>query len=171
MVSLSRLARSSSSIRCCVPILVAFKRPERIQRRTVSGSRLVRRAASGTVSIVATYYNKSSGAPQELMGWIEWSEDRFELRVVRVDDDIGRVEREPLPPVCLEPIWAFRADQREHAATRSRPLELEDHVGIGWNAGARHGQISPGVHNRESMEETSAYVGAWASAGKNSSQP
>jgi len=57
MASLSSRAKSSSSIRCCVPILVAFSRPERIQRRTVSGSRLVRRAASGTVSIVAIYYN------------------------------------------------------------------------------------------------------------------
>jgi hypothetical protein len=60
VASLVMRARSSSSIRCCVPILVAFSRPERIQRRTVSGSRLVRRAASGTVSIVATYYNNGS---------------------------------------------------------------------------------------------------------------
>lgn len=50
-------ARSPSSMRCWVPILVAFKRPDLIQRRTVSGLRLVRRAASGTVSIVALYYN------------------------------------------------------------------------------------------------------------------
>ncbi len=40
-------------MRCWVPTRVALKRPDRIQRRTVSGSRLVRRAASGTVSIVA----------------------------------------------------------------------------------------------------------------------
>ncbi len=73
------------------------------------------------------------------MGWIEWSEDRFELRVVRFDDDIGRVEPEPLPPTRLEPIWAFRADQCEHATARSRPLELEDQARIGWNAGARDG--------------------------------
>ena len=52
-------ARSASSIMCWVPILVARSRPERIQRRTVSGSRLVRRAASGTVSNVASCYNKS----------------------------------------------------------------------------------------------------------------
>ncbi len=63
--SLVRRAKSSSSIRCCVPILVAFSRPERIQRRTVSGSRLVRRAASGTVSIVVTYYNNSSEVVQQ----------------------------------------------------------------------------------------------------------
>src|SRR5260370_11771629 len=54
-----RRAKSSSSMRCCVPMRVALSLPERIQRRTVSGSRLVRRAASGTVSIVATYYNNS----------------------------------------------------------------------------------------------------------------
>jgi hypothetical protein len=50
-------ARSPSSMKCWVPILVAFKRPDLIQRRTVSGLRLVRRAASGTVSVVALYYN------------------------------------------------------------------------------------------------------------------
>lgn len=105
------------------------------------------------------------------MRWIEWSEDLFELGVVRVDDDIGRVEPEPLPPSRLEPIWAFRTDQREHAAARSHPLELEDYARIGWNAGARHGQISPGVHNRESIEETGVYVGTWASADQNASQP
>jgi hypothetical protein len=105
------------------------------------------------------------------MGWIEWSEDRFELRVVRFDDNVGRVEPESLPPARLEPIWAFWADQCEHAAVRSRPLELEDYARIGWNAGARHGHVSPSVHNRESMEETSAYVGTGASAGQNASQP
>ena len=105
------------------------------------------------------------------MGWIEWSEDRFELRVVRVDDDIGRVEREPLPSPRLEPVWAFRADQREHAAARGRPLELEDYARIGWNAGARHAQISPSIDNRESIEETSADVGTWASADQNAPQP
>src|SRR6266446_2948007 len=58
-------ASSSSSIRCWVPILVALSRPDLIQRRTVSGSRLVRRAASGTVNIVALYYNNSgSRVPQ-----------------------------------------------------------------------------------------------------------
>jgi len=59
MASTSRRAKSSSSIKCCVPTLVDLRRPERIQRRTVSGSRLARRAASGTVSIVVTYYNNS----------------------------------------------------------------------------------------------------------------
>ena len=105
------------------------------------------------------------------MRWIEWSEDLFKLGVVRVDDDIGRVEPEPLPPLRLEPIWAFWTDQREHAAARSHALELEDYARIGWDAGARHGQISPGVHNRESIEETSAYVGTRASADQNASQP
>ena len=104
------------------------------------------------------------------MRWIEWSEDRFELRVVPVDGDIGRVEPEPLPPARLEPIWVFRADQREHATARSRPLELEDYARIGWNAGARHGQIGPTVHNRESLVETCAYVGIRASADQNASQ-
>jgi hypothetical protein len=51
-------SRSLSSIRCWVPIRVALRRPDRIHRRTVSGSRLDRLAASGTVSIVALYYNK-----------------------------------------------------------------------------------------------------------------
>ena len=60
-------AKSPSSIKCWVPTLVAFRRPDLIQRRTVSGSRLVRRAASGTVIIVATYYNKS-GWPLEQRG-------------------------------------------------------------------------------------------------------
>jgi hypothetical protein len=58
-------ARSASSIMCWVPILVALRRPERIQRRTVSGSRLVRRAASGTVSMVARYYNNLERAIQQ----------------------------------------------------------------------------------------------------------
>src|SRR5260370_24730840 len=53
-----RRSRSLSSMRCCVPTRVARKRPDLIQRRTVSGSRLVRRAASGTVSIVVRYYYK-----------------------------------------------------------------------------------------------------------------
>jgi hypothetical protein len=60
-----RRAKSSSSIRCCVPMRVARSLPERIQRRTVSGSRLVRRAASGTVSIVAKYYNNSTIVAQQ----------------------------------------------------------------------------------------------------------
>ena len=89
---------------------------------------------------------------------------------MRIDDDVGRVEAEALPPVRLEPIWAFRTDQREHAAARGRPFELEDHARIGRNAGARHGQISPSVHNRESVEESSAYVGIGASACQDASQ-
>jgi len=44
-------ARSGSSITCCVPILRARSRPERIHRRIVSGSRPARCAAWGTVSI------------------------------------------------------------------------------------------------------------------------
>ena len=48
--------RSASSIRCCVPTFCDRRRPLRIQRRTVSGSRPTLRAASGTVSIVVYYY-------------------------------------------------------------------------------------------------------------------
>lgn len=58
-------ARSPSSIMCWVPIRVALSRPERIQRRTVSGSRFVRRAASGTVSNVAAYYNNCASTVQQ----------------------------------------------------------------------------------------------------------
>ncbi len=105
------------------------------------------------------------------MRWIEWSEDRLELRVVGGNDDLSRVEAEPLPPVRHEPIRVFRADQREHAAEGRRPLELEDYARIGRNAGARHGQISPAVRDWECMEESSAYVGTRTSAGKNASQP
>jgi hypothetical protein len=102
---------------------------------------------------------------------VKWSKDRFELRLVRVDDDVGRVEAEPFPPARLEPIGAFRTYQREHAARRSRPLEFKDCSRIGRNAGARHSQLGPTVHNRECVEESSAYVGTWASADKDSSQP
>ena len=52
-----RARRSDSSIRCCVPIRRDRRRPERIQRRTVSGLQRARRAASGTVSMVVVYYN------------------------------------------------------------------------------------------------------------------
>jgi hypothetical protein len=114
---------------------------------------------------------KSSAAPQKLMRRVEWSEDRFELGVVRVDDYVARVEGQPLPPSLLEPIWAFRADQRDDAARRSRPLEFSDCAGIGLNAGARHGQLRPTVDNRECMDEPSAYVGTRASDGKNAAQP
>ncbi len=105
------------------------------------------------------------------MGWIEWSEDGLELGVVGGNDDLSRVEAEPLPPVRLEPIRLLRADQREHAARGRRPFELEDYARIGWNAGARHGQLSPTVHDWECMEESSAYVGTLTSAGKNAPQP
>lgn len=110
-------------------------------------------------------------APQKLMRRVERSKDSVEFGVVRIDGHLGRVEAEPLPPARLEPIRAFRADQREHAPTRSRPLEFEDCGGIGWNAGARHGQLSPAIHNREGIEESSAYVGTRAPAGKNASEP
>ena len=60
-----RRAKSFSSIMCCVPIRVALSLPERIQRRIVSGSSFVRRAASGTVSIVAIYYNNSPAFIQQ----------------------------------------------------------------------------------------------------------
>jgi hypothetical protein len=105
------------------------------------------------------------------MGWIERSEDRFELRVVRLDGDIRRIEAEPLPPACLEPIRAFRADQHDHSATRGCPFELMDGARLRWNAGARHRQLSPRVDDRECIEESSAYVSTRASAGKNASQP
>ncbi len=110
-------------------------------------------------------------APQKVMRWVKRSKDRFELGVVRGDDDVGRVEAEALPPVRLEPIRVFRADQREHAARDSCTLELKDYARIGRNAGARHGQLSPTVHNRECIEESTEYVGTRASADKNSSQP
>ena len=102
---------------------------------------------------------------------VKWSKDRFELRVVWTDDDFRRVEREPLPPARLEPIRVFRADQREHAARGSRPLELEDYARIGWNACARHGQLSPTVDNRDCMEESSPYVGTLTSPDQNATQP
>jgi hypothetical protein len=110
-------------------------------------------------------------APQKIMRRVKWSKDRFELGVVRGDDDVSRVEPEPLPPVRLEPIRVFRADQREHAARGSCPLEFKDDARIGRNAGARHGQLSPTVHNRECIEESSAYIGTRTSADKNASQP
>jgi hypothetical protein len=49
--------RSDSSMTCCVPTRRERRRPDRIQRRMVSGSRRVRRAASGTVSMLVAYYN------------------------------------------------------------------------------------------------------------------
>ena len=102
---------------------------------------------------------------------VEWSEDRFKLRVVRADDDIGRIEAEPLPPACLEPIRVLGADQHEKAASRGRPFQLEDCARIGGNAGARYGELGPPVNNRECLEESSAYVGTRASGDKNASQP
>ena len=64
-------ARSASSIRCWVPTRCARRRPERIRRRTVSGLRRTRRAASGTVTKVVTCYYictkpPSSGEPSKL---------------------------------------------------------------------------------------------------------
>jgi hypothetical protein len=102
---------------------------------------------------------------------VEWSKDRFELRVVRFDDHVARVEAEPLPPARLEPIWAFRADQRQDPTRRSRPLEFKDCARIGWNAGARHCELSPTIDNRERIEKSGAYVGTRASADKNASKP
>lgn len=78
-------ARSASSIMCWVPILVALRRPDRIQRRTVSGSRLVRRAASGTVNTVATYYNKLRPAHS----WLLLLEDPLDVReLALIRDDV-----------------------------------------------------------------------------------
>ena len=110
-------------------------------------------------------------APKEFVRRVKWSEDSFEPWVVRVDEDFGRVKAQPLPPVRLEPIRAFRADQRQHAAARSRPLKFKDCARIGRNAGARDGQLSPAVDNRECVKESGAYVGAWASGDKNPSKP
>jgi hypothetical protein len=110
-------------------------------------------------------------APKKLMGRVKRSEDRFELRVVLRDDDIGGVEAEPFPPARLEPIWAFRADQREHSARRRRALEFKDCCRIGLKARATHGQLSPSVHNRQRVEESSPDVGTGASVDKNASQP
>ena len=51
------IRRSASSMTCCVPTRRERRRPDLIQRRMVSGSRRVRRAASGTVSMLVAYYN------------------------------------------------------------------------------------------------------------------
>ena len=110
-------------------------------------------------------------APQELMRRVKWSKYRFKHRVVWSQDDIGGVEGEPLPSTRLEPIRVLRTDKRQDAARRCRTLELKDYARIGRNAGARHGQLSPTVHNRECIEESTEYVGTRASADKNSSQP
>ena len=59
----SRPAASAAEIRLlnrggpCVPARRDRRRPDRIQRRTVSGLQRTRRAASGTVSIGVAYYN------------------------------------------------------------------------------------------------------------------
>ena len=50
--------RSDSSMRCCVPARRDGRRPDRIQRRTVSGLQRTRRAASGTVIMGVAYYNR-----------------------------------------------------------------------------------------------------------------
>src|SRR5258708_6211650 len=100
----------------------------------------------------------------------EGSEDLFPLRGVRGDDDGRRVETEAPPPPRLVPLWAFRADQHEQAARRSRSFEFKDCAGIRFKAGARHCQLCPTVHNRKRMEEPGAYVGTRASAHKHASQ-
>ena len=93
-------------------------------------------SGSDRIAVIPRFGIKSSVAPQKVMRWLKWSKDRFELGVVRGDDDVIRVEAEPLPPVRLEPIRVLRADQREHAARCSRPLEFKDYAGIRWNARA-----------------------------------
>jgi len=110
-------------------------------------------------------------APQELVRRVERPEDHFELRFVRIDDDLGRVEAEPLPPAGLEPIRVLWADQRDNAATRSHPFKLKDCASLWWDAGTRYGQVSPCVGKGKCIEESSPYLCARASAGKNSSQP
>ncbi len=101
---------------------------------------------------------------------IKWPEDGFELGVVGPDDDLGRIEAEPLPPMRLEPIWVLRTYQGDHAAMRSRALKLKDSARIGRDACAGYGQGSPSIRYRELLEESSPYVGNAASAGENSPQ-
>src|SRR3979411_1393410 len=96
--------------------------------------------------------------------------DRFEPRVVRVEGDVSWVEGQPLPPARLEPIWAFRADQHERAARRSRSLALKECGRIRLKASASHSQFSPTVHDRECIEEPGSYVGTRTSAHKDASQ-
>jgi hypothetical protein len=113
----------------------------------------------------------SQAAPQEFVRRIEWPEDRFELGVVGADDDLRRIEAEPLPSTLLEPSWVLGAYQRDQAATRSRPLKLKNSARVGRDACAGYGQGSPGILYRELPEESSPYVGTPAPAGENSSQP
>lgn len=105
------------------------------------------------------------------MGRIKWPEDRFELGVVGADDDLRRIEAEPLPSTLLEPTWVLGAYQRDQSATRSRPLKLKNSARIGRHARAGYGQGSPGILYGELPEESSPYVGTPAPAGENSSQP
>jgi len=93
-------------------------------------------SGSNRIGVVPRFGIKSSGAPQKVVRRVKWSKDRFELGIVRGEDDVSRVEAEPLPPVRLEPIRVLRADQREHTARCSRPLEFKDYAGIRWNARA-----------------------------------
>ena len=110
-------------------------------------------------------------APHELVRRVERPDDLFELGVVRVEDDVRRIEGEPLPPARLEPVWILRTDQHEYAVGRSHPLELEHHPGIGLNAGATYRQLRPTIFDRERLRESSAYVGARASRDEDASQP
>ena len=105
------------------------------------------------------------------MRGIKWPEDRFELGVVGADDDLRRIEAEPLPSTLLEPTGVLGAYQRDQAAARSRPLKLKNSARIGRHARAGYGQASPGILYRELPEESSPYIGTPASAGENSSQP
>src|SRR5258708_10527493 len=102
---------------------------------------------------------------------MEWREDRFELGVVGPDDDLRRIEGEPLPSTRLEPIWILRTYQRDHAARRSRPLKLKNSAGIGRNACAGYGQGNPVIRYGQLLEESRPYVGTPASAVDNSPQP
>ena len=54
--------RSASAMRCCVPTRCDRRRPDRIQRRTVSGLQRTRRATSGTVSMRVEYDNSRACA-------------------------------------------------------------------------------------------------------------
>ncbi len=90
---------------------------------------------------------------------------------MRPQHDLCRVEAESLPPSCLEPVRVLWADQSDDPTACRRPFELRDYASIWGDGGARYGQVSPLVGDRERIEESGAYFSARASAGKNSTQP
>jgi len=85
-----KACRSASSITCCVPTLRALRRPDRIQRLTVSGSLPTFLAASGTVIIARYYYMSTApvamaGARTRLFGFprVQWYQGRVAERLQR----------------------------------------------------------------------------------------